>query len=179
MQEIWKNIDIDGFENLYAISNIGNIKSFERTNKKEKILKLPINRKGYYKVSLYNNNKVYQTSLHRLLAKHFIPNPNNYPTVRHLNDIKKDNRIENLAWGTNKHNSEDMVRNGKSSKGERNGNFGKFGELSATHKLILNTQTGVYYFGIKEAAESIASKYGTLASKLAGNDRNNTSLIYV
>lgn len=50
--------------------------------------------------------------LHRLLAQTFIPNPDNLPLVRHLNDIKDDNRLENLAWGTRLDNQKDSVRNG-------------------------------------------------------------------
>lgn len=50
--------------------------------------------------------------LHRLLAQTFIPNPDNLPLVRHLNDIKDDNRLENLAWGTQADNQRDSVRNG-------------------------------------------------------------------
>lgn len=50
--------------------------------------------------------------LHRLLAQTFIPNPDNLPLVRHLNDIKDDNRLENLAWGTQLDNQKDSVRNG-------------------------------------------------------------------
>lgn len=50
--------------------------------------------------------------LHRLLAQTFIPNPDKLPLVRHLNDIKDDNRLENLAWGTQLDNQKDSVRNG-------------------------------------------------------------------
>lgn len=52
-----------------------------------------------------------ETAIHRLMARIFIPNPEGYPLVRHLNDLPLDNRIENLAWGTPAMNVEDARRN--------------------------------------------------------------------
>lgn len=51
--------------------------------------------------------------VHRLMAEHFLGIPENTPIVRHLNDVKDDNRLENLAWGTHSDNLHDAVRNGK------------------------------------------------------------------
>tara|TARA_R110002074_G_scaffold282319_1_gene453879 strand:+ start:79 stop:567 length:489 start_codon:yes stop_codon:yes gene_type:complete len=53
---------------------------------------------GYYKVFLYNNKKRKFLLIHRLIALHYIPNPNNKPEVDHINRIRTDNRIENLRW---------------------------------------------------------------------------------
>lgn len=58
------------------------------------------------------SKKAKKYNIHRLLAEHFIPNPDNYPVVRHLNDNKLDNRLENLAWGTYSDNSNDCKLNG-------------------------------------------------------------------
>jgi len=69
----------------------------------------------YYQVSLHYKTE----NIHRLLAINFIQNSNNYPWVRHLNDIRTDNRIKNLAWGNKKMNGEDKVKNGHSIKGEK------------------------------------------------------------
>ena len=61
-------------------------------------------KKGYMLVSLCKNGKVKQFYAHRLLALHFIPNPENKPEVDHINGIRDDNRLENLRWVTHKEN---------------------------------------------------------------------------
>lgn len=82
----------------------------------EKILKLKTNKWGYVVVGLTRNDNKTLCKLHRLLALAFIPNPDNHPIVRHLNDVKDDNRLENLAWGTHLDNTEDRRRNGYVAK---------------------------------------------------------------
>lgn len=79
MQEIWK--DIEGYEGIYQISNIGNIKN----SKKNKIRKTCINHNGYKMINLYKNGISKNILVNRLVAKAFIPNPNNYPVVNHKN----------------------------------------------------------------------------------------------
>lgn len=64
------------------------------------------NKKGYLVVRLMKNNKQYTKPVHRLVAETFIPNPNNFPQVNHINYIRDDNRICNLEWVTNQRNSE-------------------------------------------------------------------------
>lgn len=70
-------------------------------------------KRGYNVILLHNNNQLEYIRVHRLLAEAFIPNPDNLPCVLHYNDIRSDNRIENLRWGTQKENSADAIRNGK------------------------------------------------------------------
>lgn len=117
MQEIWK--DIEGYEGLYQASNLGQIKSiqyFNHANNKSytrnKILKPIINEKGYYRVDLYKERKSKRFRIHRLIAKTFIPNPNNFPEVNHINGNKKDNCINNLEWCTHKHNMKEAYKLG-------------------------------------------------------------------
>ena len=90
--ELWFNIP--EHENYQASSN-GRIR-----NKKGKILKFGKNNKGYYICAL--DNKSYL--VHRLIAKTYVPNLNDYKIVNHINGIKIDNRIENLEWTTQKDN---------------------------------------------------------------------------
>lgn len=98
MNEIWK--DIVGYEGLYQVSNLGNVKSLNyRGTGKEKVISLT-NKAGYYLVSL--KRTLYR--VHRLVALAFIPNPENKPFVDHINGIRSDNRVENLRWCTNKEN---------------------------------------------------------------------------
>lgn len=75
--------------------------------------------------------------IHRLVATVYIPNPDNKPFVCHKNNIRTDNRVENLYWGTHKENMEQMIREGRSSKGSRNPMYGvsRRGALNPNSKL--------------------------------------------
>lgn len=72
----------------------------------------PMDKQGHIGVCLSIDGQRRYEYLHRLMAKAFIPNPNQYPIVRHLNDSPPDNELENLDWGTQKDNFRDCVRNG-------------------------------------------------------------------
>ena len=113
--EIWK--DIKGYEGLYQISNYGRVKSLYSWNghrhvKDNKILKCshsrPSSKKSYQRsiVKLYKNGKKKNYKVHRLVAEHFIPNPNNYKAVNHLDCNPMNNKVTNLEWCTQKHNFE-------------------------------------------------------------------------
>ena len=108
--EEWK--DIEGYEGYYQISNMGRVKSLERTvwngrgyqKVPEKILKGMDNGKGYLRVELCKEGKVKTCRIHRLVAMAFIPNPNNLPEVNHKDKIRTNNKVENLEWCTTKYN---------------------------------------------------------------------------
>ena len=93
--EHWKVIP--GYEGLYSISDFGRVYS----HYSKKILKPLTTHAGYHRVHLAKEGKVFNASIHRLVATAFIPNPGNKPTVNHINEIKTDNRSENLEWATN------------------------------------------------------------------------------
>jgi hypothetical protein len=123
MEETWKNVV--GMEDKYAISNQGNVisKNYRKTNK-PKLLKTK--RKNNYSRFVVRIDGVNSELLvHRMVAIHFIPNPENKPYVNHINGIKDDNRSCNLEWVTK---SEDVLHRyhilnkpaGKQKKGADN-----------------------------------------------------------
>lgn len=67
---------------------------------------------GYIDFSLKRDGARYHRTLHRMMGEMFIPNPNNLPLVRHLDDIPDHNWLENLYWGTTEDNMQDCIRNG-------------------------------------------------------------------
>lgn len=94
-----------GYEGLYLIDSLGNVVSCPKQQgsrfvNEYKIIGTKINRHGYKEVALSKDGKTKTVLLHRLIAIHFIENPNNFPCVNHKNGIKGDNRIENLEWCT-------------------------------------------------------------------------------
>lgn len=103
--EMWKPIDEVPH---YHVSTLGRVKN-SFTNH---ILHLQKRKSGYVKVNLYKDGIEYTRDVHRLVAKAFIPNPNNLPEVNHDNGHKDDNRVGNLYWCTQKENVRHAMRTG-------------------------------------------------------------------
>ena len=97
MKEIWK--DIEGYENMYQISNKGRVKSLKRISVlKERILKDQVSNGGYRRIELSFNGFKQHKYIHRLVACAFIPKEDGKPRAIHLNGLKSDNTAENLKW---------------------------------------------------------------------------------
>lgn len=97
--ETWR--DIEGYEGLYEVSNLGNVRSLNylRTGK-TKILKVRKYKNGYLYVDLCKNGKPKNFMIHRLVANAFISNPQNLPQVNHKDENKENNHVSNLEWCT-------------------------------------------------------------------------------
>lgn len=98
MKEIWR--DIEGYEGLYKVSNLGNVKCMNyRNQKKEQIKKAIKNDTGYFCLSLWKNGNPKNMRVHRLVAMAFIPNPQNKPCINHKDGDKINNKINNFRMG--------------------------------------------------------------------------------
>ena len=117
MQEIWK--DIESYEGLYQISNLGNVKSVERIVKRgtnfkpvrERVLSVG-DKDGYKHVILSKNGKPKTGWVHRLVAEAFLSNPDKLPVVNHKDENPSNNCVENLEWCTNYENAHHAIENG-------------------------------------------------------------------
>jgi hypothetical protein len=121
MKEVWK--DVVGYEGRYQVSNFGNVKSLRYGGRDGAQNLVPkCNNSGRLWVELIVNGKKKCMLIHRLVATAFLPNPNNYPQVNHIDENPKNNRLENLEWCTGSYNVRsyyanhpDFFRNRKST----------------------------------------------------------------
>lgn len=154
----WKPIVIEGISTKYIVSDDGDVVN-AKTNY---TLAKTLTKKGYQKVGIVMNGKIYNRTIHRLVAKAFIPNPEGKLTVNHKDGDKHNNHVSNLEWMTNRENIHHAWENGLVIPGiGDNANASKFTEdqihqvcqLLEENKLTnveISLETGV--------SESIVSK---------------------
>lgn len=167
MEEIWR--DIPGYEGFYQASSLGKIRSvdhvafcnYDRNYKrtvKGKILSPTTNRYGYSMICMSVEGKIMNKSVHQLVALAFLPNPNNFDQINHKNEIKTDNRPENLEWCDAKYNANYGTKNKRTIKNrtgktsciavcctDKNGTPFCFSSIAEASR-----QTGVYYGCIRD-----------------------------
>lgn len=107
MEEVWK--PIDGYEGLYEVSNLGRVRSLEFRNNqtafsRTKIMRATDNGHGYLIVGLSEGSRRKNHYVHRLVAKAFVPNPDNLPVIDHIDHDRSNNVATNLQWLTQKQN---------------------------------------------------------------------------
>lgn len=175
-KEKWK--DIDNFKGIYQISNFGRVKSLDRIFKRKngvfhtikgKIKKITIANNGYPTVTLCKEMKSYRNQVHRLLAIHFIPNPEKKETVNHINGIKTDNRICNLEWNTYAENNRHAVILGLNKDRSVQSEILR----NSRSKAVICITTNKKYKSAKEAEKDLGIK-SSMISRVCRGERNFT-----
>lgn len=103
--EEWR--DVIGYEGLYQVSNLGRVKHLKITHKnrfgectKQEHIVGYKGSNGYMYINLCKGNKMHTVTIHSLVAKAFIPNPNGYDCINHKDESHDNNRVDNLEWCT-------------------------------------------------------------------------------
>jgi hypothetical protein len=179
--DVWK--DVIGYEGLYQVSNLGNVRSLDREIapnnrvpywRKGNICKQSKSNLGYMTVGFTVNNVKVSKYVHRLVAEAFIDNINDYPQVNHIDGDKTNNRVDNLEWCTNSQNHTHASKNGLNKlhlhrvaySGEKNG------RSLLTKEQVLEIKQK--YIPYKYSAKKLAKEYNVSESCIT-HILNNTS----
>lgn len=180
--EIWK--DIEGFEDSYQISNYGRVKSKERVIPRivrERILKPSLCNGGYLTVPIGEAKRKKTISIHREMAKAFIPIPDelkNIPieklVINHKDENKTNNCLANLEWCTTKYNNaygtarERMIQTQRENSPKKKPIL----QLSKNNEIIKK------YSSIQEAARETNSHSSNIADVLKGRRKTAKGFIW-
>ena len=161
IDEIWKPIE----ENpVYLVSNYGRVRTIDhpvwcRVNNSYSIRKgrfcTPTNNnsKRYWRVGVQINNRQKHLAIHRLVAKAFIPNPDNLPQINHIDGDKNNNKVSNLEWCNNGYNQAHAWKNNLKD-------VTKMSEHSSLRKLTV------------EQVRFIKEEYSKVDTSIRGNKMN-------
>lgn len=171
----------------YEVSEYGDV----RIIKNKKLLKKSVDSRGYYKVTLINENGRKTLFVHRLVAMEFIQNPSNLSQVNHIDENKQNNHISNLEWcdiayncnyGTRKQRipeankgrtfSEEHIKKlSESQISEKNNMYGKRYEKSPRAIAVVCVESRQEYLSCKEASEKTGISRTSLCNCLRGNSK--------
>lgn len=141
MKEIWK--EIEGYEGLYQVSTLGNVKSLNYNHtKREKLLVPKKHKSGYFIVMLCKNGQQKNRSIQTLVAKAFVENPDCKPCVNHIDGNKQNNTVSNLEWVTYRENTRHAIKTGLRVDSNMRGRKGALNPLSK--RIDQYTKDGTY-----------------------------------
>ena len=165
-KEEWR--DIVGYEGLYQISSLGRVKSLPKKgsggHSESIILKPCTDKDGYKMVNLRSHDTAFSIRVHRLVAQVFLPNYSTHLEVNHKNEIKNDNRVENLEMCSRQYNIDYGTRTEKYYKA-----------------IIQESLSGEFiaeYKSINEAAKAVGGKVCNITRFLKGGYKSHNGVIY-
>lgn len=175
MKEVWKNIP--DYEGLYQASNLGRVKGLKRYKQnhsklqlvEEKIIKQYVNKyNGYVYVVLCKNGKENNCRVHKLIAKTFIPNPNNKSQINHIDGNKQNNRANNLEWCTCKENIQHAYSNGLIVNKQN----------IEVYQFDKNNNFIEKYHSLSEASKTTGISIGNISGCINGKRKSANSYIF-
>lgn len=145
--------EIKGYEGLYYIDEKANIYTTKRKGTNQETISQHDDRRGYFSVQLFKNGVGTRFKVHRLVAEAFIPNPENKPTVDHIDRDRRNNDISNLRWATY------IEQRNNQTSGERK---------------VIASKNGVesHYISISECAREIGSNSGNVTAVCKGKRKS-------
>ena len=200
MEEIWKWID--GYINMYQVSNLGRVRSVDRDvycevspNKLQhifgKVLKQGTSHKGYPIVYLSKDGKQKTITVHRLVAEAFIENPLSLPQVNHKDGCKTNNYANNLEWCDNSYNQKHAYANGMQPSYEESNGRGRPAKsvamLDLNTKEVLRTfktlasvkrETGINQFNVRSVCLGLRNHAGGYGWKFINEEMMNNEQQY-
>lgn len=167
--EKWK--PIPGYEGFYEASDMGRIRSVAhyikhpRNNSmplivKGKIRKPRYDKNGYAILNMTKDGKTKTNKVHRMVAMAFIPNPDNYHQIDHINGKVYDNRIENLRWCTTQQNTK--YRDEKYQIGER----ARYKPLCKETGMVFNSTYDASFWLMKNGYAKKSTNYKTISKSI-------------
>ena len=160
--------DIPGYK-LYKISKTGLVKRIAATITdinginhfvKSRILKTKTNKSGYISLVLTENGIQKREFIHVLLAKTFIPNPNNYPIINHKDENPSNNSLDNLEWCNYSYNAKHSIIKIKNSHEK---------EQRCVIRINNKDNTIKKYNGIREAAQDNNTNHSNIRYAILHN----------
>lgn len=160
--EEWR--PVPGYEGLYEVSNMGRVRSLDRmetfggvTRPRKGRELSQIQKRGYRLVKLCKDGCVSAVYVHRIVASAFIPNPNGFPEVNHMDECKTNNAVNNLEWCDRAYNAR----------------YGTAPDRIATklHKAVISIDSNgneTRYESVKDAAKAHGGTSGNICSALSG-----------
>jgi hypothetical protein len=122
IREVWASVE--GYEGLYEVSTQGRIRSSDRVSSfgkqkklwKGQILTPRVSAHGYLRCHLAKDGKIREFYIHRLVAMTFLKNPENKLEINHLDEVKTNNSIDNLAWATRTENARWSMKSNREAR---------------------------------------------------------------
>jgi len=143
--------DIEGYEDRYAITEDGQVWSYYSKS----FIYQRTNNKGYKLVRLKKNGQQKLYSVHQLVAKAFIPNPNDYKEINHIDENKSNNSVSNLEWCTHQQNMRSGSCYERSAETQR--------KTHPNRKAVICVETQKIYSSMKEAQRETGIDNATIS----------------
>lgn len=160
MKEKWK--DVKGFEGIYQISNLGNVRNI----KTSKFLKPSPNKSGYLRVNLSRKDKIKACYVHRLVATAFLEKVTSKEEVNHKDVVKSNNCVKNLEWVNRKENVQHSHSLGINEKNQVKGS--RVGISILTESDVIFIKKNQYKYKKNELSKMFNTSESNIYAILSG-----------